>query len=863
MAEALRKTGISVVGDLPWGAHFCYFYETKQDLLDILIPYFKTGLENKEFCLWVISNSELLTVEEAKSELRNALPDLDRYVAEGSIEVVGHDDWFLSGNTFDPHTVANRFRKKLNEALARGYAGMRVNGSPAWLHDAGPQELRKFEAELDKLFPNERTIASCTYPIATIGADEIFDVARTHQFAIARRHGEWEVLETPELIQAKQEIQRLNDELEQRVVERTRELATANEELKREIAERQQAEDALRGSEDRLRLVIDTVPALIHTGLPDGQLDFFNQRWLDFVGLSLEDLSGWKWTAAIHPEDVAAMVERWRAALVTGEPYEHEARVRRADGEYHWMVHREVPLRDERGNIVKWYASSIDIEDRKRAEDALRHSEDHLRMIIDTIPVMAWSVRPDGVVDFLNQRWLDYSGLSFEQHVADPMGPIHPEDVPRVMEKWQASMALGKPYEAEMRLQRADGEYRWFLVLTKPLRDEQGNIVEWYGVSIDIEDRKQAEEKLQHSKVQLAQAQRLAHIGSWDWDLRTNAVTWSDELYHIFGLQPGTINVAGEVDRFIHPDDLDLGWDTVKRAVASKEPYDYYHRIIRPDGTERIARSRGSIMSDERGEPIKVFGATQDVTELRHAEEKLKATTEQLRALSANLQSAREEESKRIAREIHDELGGALTSWRWDLEEIRDTISEPLDSSQVAALQTKIEAMIKLTTTTLDIVRRLSSELRPMALDELGLVEAIEWQALQFQTRTGIAVEYEYSQEKVDLNSEQSTAVFRILQEALTNVLRHAQATKVTITMKQESGEFFLAIKDNGRGIAESEKSGAHSLGLLGMRERAHLIGAKIDITGIEGKGTAVSVRIPISESSERQKKSLRADNDS
>ncbi|HEY0348913.1 MAG TPA: PAS domain-containing protein, partial [Pyrinomonadaceae bacterium] len=640
-------------------------------------------------------------------------------------------------------------------------------------------------------------------------------------------------------------------------------LATANEELKREIAERQQAEDALRGSEDRLRLVIDTVPALIHTGLPDGQLDFFNQRWLDFVGLSLEDLSGWKWTAAIHPEDVAAMVERWRAALVTGEPYEHEARVRRADGEYHWMVHREVPLRDERGNIVKWYASSIDIEDRKRAEDALRHSEDHLRMIIDTIPVMAWSVRPDGVVDFLNQRWLDYSGLSFEQHVADPMGPIHPEDVPRVMEKWQASMALGKPYEAEMRLQRADGEYRWFLVLTKPLRDEQGNIVEWYGVSIDIEDRKQAEEKLQHSKVQLAQAQRLAHIGSWDWDLRTNAVTWSDELYHIFGLQPGTINVAGEVDRFIHPDDLDLGWDTVKRAVASKEPYDYYHRIIRPDGTERIARSRGSIMSDERGEPIKVFGATQDVTELKHAEARLKATTEQLRALSANLQSAREEESKRIAREIHDELGGALTSWRWDLEEIRDTISEPLDSSQVAALQTKIEAMIKLTTTTLDIVRRLSSELRPMALDELGLVEAIEWQALQFQTRTGIAVEYEYSQEKVDLNSEQSTAVFRILQEALTNVLRHAQATKVTITMKQESGEFFLAIKDNGRGIAESEKSGAHSLGLLGMRERAHLIGAQIDITGIEGKGTAVSVRIPISESSERQKKSLRADNDS
>src|SRR6202165_1612720 len=231
MEALLRKTGISVVGDVPWGSHFCSFYETKQDLLDILIPYFKTGLENKEFCLWVISNSELLTVEEATSALRNALPDLDRYVAERSIEVVGHEDWFLSGDTFDPHKVANRFRKKLNEALARGYAGMRVNGSPTWLRDTGQKELRKFEAELDKLFPNQRRISSCSYPLASISSEEIFDVVHTHQFAIARRQGEWEVIEPPELIRAKAEIRRLNEGLEQRILERTSELRVANEEL--------------------------------------------------------------------------------------------------------------------------------------------------------------------------------------------------------------------------------------------------------------------------------------------------------------------------------------------------------------------------------------------------------------------------------------------------------------------------------------------------------------------------------------------------------------------------------------------------------------------------------------------------------
>src|SRR5882724_9898102 len=224
MATELRKTGISVIGDLPWGAHFCYFYETKQDLLDVLIPYFKTGLENQEFCLWVISDSELLTVQEATSALRNALPDLDRYLAERSIEVVGHEEWFLSGNIFDPKTVANRFRMRLNEALARGYAGMRVNGSPAWLFDAEPKELRKFEAELDRLFPTERTIASCTYPLASVGSEEVFDVIRTHQFAIARRQGKWQVVETPELLHAKAQIRRLNVGLEQRIVERTTEL---------------------------------------------------------------------------------------------------------------------------------------------------------------------------------------------------------------------------------------------------------------------------------------------------------------------------------------------------------------------------------------------------------------------------------------------------------------------------------------------------------------------------------------------------------------------------------------------------------------------------------------------------------------
>jgi len=247
------------------------------------------------------------------------------------------------------------------------------------------------------------------------------------------------------------------------------------------------------------------------------------------------------------------------------------------------------------------------------------------------------------------------------------------------------------------------------------------------------------------------------------------------------------------------------------------------------------------------GGQIAKYAIYRDITERKRAEERLEATTEQLRALSASLQAAKEEEATRIAREIHDELGATLSSMRWDLEDVDEAISRSGERSQVEELRKKIAAMMRLTDTTVNTVRRIASELRPIALDALGLSETIEMQARQFQERTGISVQCDCTLENVDLSQEQSTAAFRILQEALTNILRHAQATTVNIQMKKEDGEFILTIRDNGRGITDGEKSGQRTLGLLGMRERAHLIGGKIEITGSDGKGTVVIVRIPIS----------------
>jgi len=293
----------------------------------------------------------------------------------------------------------------------------------------------------------------------------------------------------------------------------------------------------------------------------------------------------------------------------------------------------------------------------------------------------------------------------------------------------------------------------------------------------------------------------------------------------------------------IHPED--------RARVASvnerdrEQGFEVEYRVVRPDGSMRWIRDRGFPIKDAAGRFYRVTGIAEDITERKQAEERLKATSEQLRALSARFQAAREEEGTRIAREIHDELGAALTSLRWDLEGFDEGISEA-GNGQPQELRQRIEAMMRLTDTTISTVRRIASELRPFALDDVGLIEAIEWQARQFQGRTGIIVQCDCTLESADLNREQSTAAFRISQEALTNILRHAQATRVNIQMKEEDGEFILTIGDNGRGITDDEKSGRRTLGLLGMRERAHLAGGKIDIAGSEGKGTVVTIRFPI-----------------
>src|SRR6266850_215640 len=259
------------------------------------------------------------------------------------------------------------------------------------------------------------------------------------------------------------------------------------------------ADGASKAIEERLRLIIEAIPAIIWRKLPDGSADFLNQHFREYTGVSLEDGLGWGWMKAFHPDD--RLMEEWRAALAAGKPFEKEARLRRADGQYRWFLIRAVPLRDEPGNIVNWYGTSIDIEDLKRAED-------RVRLVINTIPTMVWTLQPDGAVDFVNQRWRSYMGLGLQELQGDGwQSMLHPDDRERVLKAWHESVTMGTPYEQEERHRRVDGTYRWFLARGLPMRDAEGRIVRWYGTNTDIEDRKQAEEELRCLSGQLLRSQ--------------------------------------------------------------------------------------------------------------------------------------------------------------------------------------------------------------------------------------------------------------------------------------------------------------------------------------------------------------------
>ena len=834
-ATELRKTGISVIGDVRWGTHFCYFYETKQDLLETLVLYFKAGLESKEFCVWVVSQA--LSVEEAKHALGQAVPDLERHLAEGALEIHSHDEWYLRDGRWDPQRVLQSWREKLNQTLAKGYAGLRASGDGGWIQNDDWMVFREYEKQVNAMIADQRSIILCTYPLTTSPGDQVFDVAHIHQVAVARRNGSWEVIETPELKEAKAEIKRLNEELEQKVEERTRELATTNEALKRQILERKELEQ-------QAQALIDAIPHQIWSGPSDGTLDYCNDRWRSYMGLGLEDLQGDGWQSMLHPDDRDRVLKAWHESVVNGTPYEQEERHRGADGTYRWFLARGVPLRDAEGRIVRWYGTNTDIEDRKQAEEALRESETRFRQVAENISAVFWLSNPEAtLLHYVSPAYEKIWGRSCDSLYAEPiswMDSVHPDDRERLAED-ERLQSVGGRHDHTYRIVRPDGSLRWIRGRAFPVRDEAGKLIRVAGIAEDITERKEAEERLRRSEEKFKALFGIAPVGISVLDGQHNVVDANPALEQIVRLsKEELLNGTWRRRTYLNADGTPRPPNEMASARAIAE-----NRPINDVETGIVTENGEIIWTQVSVAPLALPDAsavviTQDITERKRAAKELEEANHRLRILSRRLFEVQEEERRHLARELHDEIGQALTAAKINLQSI---IAATGGSATLARLEDTTAILDRL----IGQVRQIALDLRPLMLDELGLVPALRSLLDKQGRRASVGVHFSAENVPENLDPEIQTTCFRIAQEAITNAVRHADATQIDLDLWSEKKELRLRIRDNGVGFdAESAQAQTVGLGLIGIKERGALVGGRAKIVSSPTKGTTIEVSLPL-----------------
>lgn len=392
----------------------------------------------------------------------------------------------------------------------------------------------------------------------------------------------------------------------------------------------------------QLQDTLNVIPAYTWYAAPSGGLTFVNKRTADYLGLPKDhplrfgiDI-GAQFDAHIpflHSDDQEAARKAWRVNMSTGEASEFSFRVRNAQGGYRWFLSRVEPLRATDGTLLQWVGVNVDIEELKSAEQAVRESEYKLRQIIDTVPGLLWSAGPDGEPTHVSQRLLDYSGLRLEDFKHGGWEAfVHPADFPGTAKAFYHAIQTGTSYEAVHRLRRAaDGEYRWHHARGEPLRDGEGRIVQWYGLSTDVDEAKKAEDRLRRSEAHLAEAQRLSHTGASAYNA-TTILYWSEETYRIFGFDPRDGLPSREaVWQRIHSDDRSRVRAEVENAQNGEGGFSSEFRIALPDGTTKYIESIRQPVFSKNGELVEVVATQIDVTGRKRAEEALRESEAKFR----------------------------------------------------------------------------------------------------------------------------------------------------------------------------------------------------------------------------------------
>jgi PAS domain S-box-containing protein len=574
-------------------------------------------------------------------------------------------------------------------------------------------------------------------------------------------------------------------------------------------------------------------------------MEYFDRHLLDYSGLPAEDLRGWGWLKLIHPEDASLAEQTWQEVFKAGEPHAAQYRIRRNDGNYYWHWMRATPVRDPIGQLKKWVATCSEIEEQRQTEQRMRE----LVAIVESSDDAIIGKTLEGIVTSWNQGAERLFGYRAEEMIGQPVSRLIPEE--RLGEETEilARLRRGERVDHfETIRRRKDGTLIDVSVSISPILDKDGRVVGASKIARDISEQKRAELDLRESRRRFEGIVDSAMDAIISIDEAQRVVLFNVAAERMFGC--AAVEALGQpLERFIPARLRAVHHAHVRGFAVTGVTNRTMGKLgsltaLRADGREFPIEA--SISQTEVGGDKLFTVILRDITKRREAEEALSRSEAQLRALAARLQRAREEEAIRIARELHDQLGRCLTTIKMDVRLIERVFFEELTTQSIRSIQEKIPLMLEAIDETVQVVRKISTELRPGILDDLGLAAAIEWQAKDFQKRSGVLCILDITEEDLDAGRHQATAVFRIFQEIVTNIARHSKAERVWIHLHAQEGMVVLEVEDNGVGISPEALGRSGALGLLGMRERAAIFGGELEIGGIPGKGTTVIVRMPI-----------------
>ncbi len=628
------------------------------------------------------------------------------------------------------------------------------------------------------------------------------------------------------------------------------------EALRRRIADFEKLESRNRQSLDALpdrELTIQTISNNLLSGMiyqvirkNDGTTVFtyLSDTVRRFYGITPEEglADSSRIYGQIHEEDRIRFFREEEEANRTLSPFRSEVRMMDPTGGIRWSLFMSHPRRLADGSIC-WDGIEFDITERKKADKALRESEERFSKIFKTSPdAIAISRTFDGVYLDVNDSFTKVTGYSKKELVG--RSPL-PGDLALWIDQKDrdpfaaALKETGEVLGLEFRFRHKNGDIHNGLLSARVL-DVKGPTCH-IAIVTDITEQKRAEEALLKSQKQLQLILNTVPAMIWQKDWEGRYVAVNKAACRILGLAED--DILGKRDHDLFPANIaDQSISADRRILDSETPeLGIIETHQKPSGKIGWSHVDKLVYYNDEGKVAGTIGYALDITQRKQSEEALKKSKERLRALSAHLESVREEERANISREIHDDLGQLLTGLKMDLSWILRH-SNP----DQTGLRAKAQAMGQLIDQTVQTVRRISSELRPRILDDFGLVAALEWQAGEFAKKTGITCRFRSSVRQLDLNPALSIAAFRIFQESLTNVVRHSGASRIEALLKRDALGLVLTIRDNGLGISAEEIAQSNSLGLVGMRERALIVGGTVEIKGKKGNGTTVMLRLPV-----------------